>query len=57
MTNEGERREAGERGYSFVTSKLSTNKLLQLWDEAFSSVGFDFRDGAPHSELMTTEAT
>ena len=57
MTNEGERREAGERGHTFVTSKLSTNKLLELWDEAFSSVGFDFRDGAPHSELLTTAAT
>jgi hypothetical protein len=57
MTNEAERREAGERGHSFVTSNLGTNKLLELWDDAFASVGFDFRGGAPHSERMTTAAT
>jgi hypothetical protein len=57
MTSEAERREAGERGHSFVTSNLGTDKLLELWDEAFWSVGFDFRGGAPHSERMTTAAT
>lgn len=42
MTNEAERREAGQSGHSFVTSELSMGRLLQLWDNVFSSIGFDF---------------
>ncbi len=46
MTDEMARREAGERGHAFVTEHLRTDKLLNLWDDVFSSIGFDFRTGS-----------
>jgi glycosyltransferase involved in cell wall biosynthesis len=42
MTDEASRREAGERGYTYVTEHLNTAKLLTLWDNVFTSLGFDF---------------
>jgi hypothetical protein len=42
MTDEASRREAGERGYAYVTEHLNTAKLLTLWDNVFTSLGFDF---------------
>jgi hypothetical protein len=42
MTAEEERCEAGQRGYSFVAKNLGTDKLLQLWDNVFKTLGFDF---------------
>lgn len=42
MSDEAARRDAGERGYAFVTANLQTNRLLTLWDDVFSSIGFDF---------------
>jgi glycosyltransferase involved in cell wall biosynthesis len=44
MSEEAARRDAGERGYAFVTANLQTNRLLKLWDDVFSSIGFDFRE-------------
>ena len=42
LSDEEARRNAGERGYAYVTANLQTNKLLTLWDNVFSSIGFDF---------------
>jgi len=56
MTSEADRRDAGSRGYAFAASNFGAEKLLELWDDAFSSVGFDFRGGAPHSALLATAA-
>lgn len=42
MTAEEERREAGERGHLFVVNNLETNKLLELWDNVFNTLGFCF---------------
>ncbi len=47
ITDESARQQAGERGHAFVTTHLPTAKLLQLWDDVFESVGFDFRHRAP----------
>ena len=44
MSDEAARRDAGERGYAFVAANLQTNRLLTLWDDVFSSIGFDFRE-------------
>jgi hypothetical protein len=64
MTAEEERREAGERGYSFIAKGLGTDRLLQLWDNVFNTLGFDFGAGAVplgpsqpsnHLSTMTTE--
>lgn len=46
MRDEPSRREAGERGNAYVAEHLKTSKLLDLWDNAFSSIGFDFRTPA-----------
>ena len=46
MTEEASRFEAGERGYAYVTEHLNTAKLLTLWDNVFSSLGFDFQKPA-----------
>lgn len=45
MTSEPARREASERGHAYVTEHLNTDRLLSLWDNAFASIGFDFRPG------------
>jgi glycosyltransferase involved in cell wall biosynthesis len=45
MTSEPVRREAGERGYAYVTEHFNTDRLLSLWDNVFASIGFDFRPG------------
>lgn len=42
MKSRDERREAGERGYSFVTENFSYQSFLRSWDRVFSSIGFDF---------------
>jgi hypothetical protein len=42
MTSERERREAGERGYAFVTENFSYHSFLRSWDQVFTSLGFDF---------------
>lgn len=42
MTSERERREAGERGYAFVTENFSYQSFLRSWDQVFASLGFDF---------------
>ena len=43
MASEAARREAGERGHTYVSENLNTTRLLALWDEVFASLGFDFR--------------
>jgi hypothetical protein len=43
MNDEAARREAGQRGHAFAAENLQTSKLLSLWDDVFSSIGFDFR--------------
>lgn len=50
MTDEAQRREAGERGHAFVTANLGTQRLLRLWDNVFASLGFDFRGRAASTE-------
>ncbi len=42
MSNEEERRDAGERGRAFAESNWSRNTLVRRWDAVFASLGSNF---------------